>query len=153
MKYDYCRKNILFLVLTITFLLTACGQRGSQQKTQESMNSICPEEYDEIYDYGVEFGQETYSDENWREPGPGTYSGDVVNDQYTALAIATDVFANIDKSETAEKMTPRSVMYDPEEKVWHVHFLIVEEDQGTGNDCSIAIDQHDGRIIKIQFGE
>lgn len=120
------------LVLSCTFFVS-CKDRSQE------LNQV-------DYEVGV------YSDKNWEE-SVGTYQGDAIPDEETALAVAQGIFQGIEKSQAAEQYRPQVVFYDQEDEIWIVSFWQDSGQATLGNDCSIALQKKDGKVLRIWFGE
>jgi len=126
------RKHLcLLLVLFIMMFCSACNNEGE--------NSV-------MYRSGV------YSNKNWSD-SIGTYKKDVIPDEDTAIKIAEAIFNGMEKSKTAEEYTPQSVYYDVQDEIWIVTFFKKSDKITVGNDCSIAMQKKDGKVLRIWFGE
>lgn len=93
-----------------------------------------------------------YSDKNWEE-SVGTYQGDAIPDKETALAVAQGIFQGMEKSQAAEQYRPQVVFYDQEDEIWIVSFWQDSGQTTLGNDCSIALQKKDGKVLRIWFEE
>lgn len=79
----------------------------------------CKDRSQELNQVDYEVG--VYSDKNWEE-SVGTYQGDAIPDEETALAVAQGIFQGIEKSQAAEQYRPQVVFYDQEDEIWIVSF-------------------------------
>ena len=92
-----------------------------------------------------------FYDKNWDDP-VGTYNGDVIPNENTAISIATQIFDSMEKSNAYDHFKPQAVFYDEQDAVWIVS-LYNSEEMHTGGDCNIAMQKRDGKILRIWFGE
>lgn len=127
------KKAIILLISIILVLLTACG------KTEGGKDM-------------VQFKSGIYHDKNWGEI-VGTYKGEIVSNEKTAIEIAKAIFEGMEKSEEVQKYVPQSVFYDEQDEVWIVSFWKDSKEITLGGDCSIAIQKKDGKVLRVWFGE
>lgn len=59
----------------------------------------------------------------------------------------------MDKSEEQQDSTPQTVFYGEEDHIWIVAFWKTSNENILGGDCSIAIKEENGEILRIWFGE
>lgn len=132
------------LVILIFLWLFAFGIGGCRSQTSELP----------IIDYtsGV------YFDKNWNEE-IGSYKQNVIPSKEVAVSIAVQIFEGMEKSQTAEDYIPLSVFYDEVDGIWIIYF---GENNNSSDDnsvlvvgggCSIAIQETDGKVLRIWFGE
>ena len=126
-------KKILILVIVIIFV--CCS---SCNKSKE--NSMVK------YEIGI------YYDKNWENP-VGTYQEDVIPDKNTAIAIATQIFNQLSKNSYMQNWIPQVVFFDQEDEIWIVSFWEETDEIIYGDDCSIALQKKDGKVLRIWFGE
>lgn len=100
----------------------------------------------------VEYRTGNFFNKNWDET-IGTYKEAVVPNKETALELATVIFDGMDKSETEKKYVPQSVFYDEKDGIWIISFGKESNKTILGEDCSIAIREADGKVLRIWFGE
>ncbi len=101
----------------------------------------------------IEYETGVFHDKNWEDQA-GTYQEDVIPDSKTAIAIAIQIFKGMKKSPTAQEYTPQCVFYDEEDAIWVVSFWKESDPMTTlGDDCSIAMQKEDGKVLRIWFGE
>lgn len=93
-----------------------------------------------------------YSDKNWSQ-SVGTYNGDAIPNKETALAVAQTIFNSMNKSQNAERFVPQHIFYDTEDEIWIVSFWQDTDETVIGNDCNIALQKSDGKVLRIWFGE
>ena len=93
-----------------------------------------------------------YSDKNWSQ-SVGTYNGDAIPNKETALAVAQTIFNSMNKSQNAERFVPQHIFYDTEDEIWIVSFWQDTDETIVGNDCSIALQKSDVKVLRIWFGE
>lgn len=110
----------------------------------------CKDRSQELNQVDYEVG--IYSDKNWEE-SVGTYQGDAIPDKETALAVAQGIFQGMEKSQAAEQYRPQVVFYDQEDEIWIVSFWQDSGQTTLGNDCSIALQKKDGKVLRIWFEE
>lgn len=65
--------------------------------------------------------------------------------------VATEIYRHIDFSE--DNYVPINVFYDEVDKIWIVTFFEENNTTTVGGACSIAIQQSDGRVLRIWVGE
>lgn len=128
------KKILILLSVTIMIVCSACN---SNKKGSADM---------------IEYETGVYHDKNWEER-TGTYQEDVIPDKETAIAIAAEIFKGMKKSPTSQEYTPQCVFYDDEDAIWIVSFWKEYDTITVGNDCSIAMQKKDGRVLRIWFGE
>ena len=103
----------------------------------------------------IEFESGVYFDKNWEET-VGTYEGNVVPTKEIAISIAQAIFDGLENVGNIADYVIQEVFYDEEDHVWVVSFWPEMEDPDeawVGGDCSIAIQQTDGKVLRIWFGE
>ena len=83
----------------------------------------------------------------------GLFAGDVIPDEETAKKVATAVVQGIAHNQTEKKYIPQHVFFDDEEKVWQVILGPDTDELVLGGGCTVWIQQSDGKILKVQFGE
>jgi len=87
----------------------------------------------------------------------GAYAGDVVPDEEAALRITKQIFDSIDKPSAYDGFEPTMLTYDESNMTWIVTFnkpgAISEDTIMIGNCFSIAIQQKDGKVLRMWAGE
>ena len=128
-------KKIWFCVflVCITLQLCSCASVGKEKDAIE-------------YDSG------SYHNKNW-DDAVGTYDGDVVCDEESAIDIAKAVYRSIEKNGESNNYVPQSVFYDVADGVWVVSFGKDGVDNEVGGGCSIALQKKDGKVLRIWYGE
>lgn len=134
---------VIILMLNIS-LFSACSISEKEKVEQPSLKN---EEK-----YMIEFEKGTFLDKNWDEK-VGTYQGDAVPNEDTALEIAKAIFVSMEKSNVAQEYIPQSVFYDEQDEVWIVSFWKETNEITVGGDCNIALQKSDGKVLRIWFGE
>lgn len=127
------KKIRILLAIIILVVCSACNNNRGDSSTIK-------------YETGV------FHDKHWEEQ-TGTYQEDVIPDRETAIAIATQIFNGMKKSTTSQEYTPQHVFYDEEEAIWIVSFWKGSNTITLGDDCSIAMQKKDGKVLRIWFGE
>ncbi len=139
---QYLKLFSLLLLLLLCFSACKDTQKKSEMLSYKSEVS---------YESGV------YHDKDWTETEPGTYKGAAIPDKETALHIATAIFDGMEKSEEAKAFTAQKVFFDTEDEIWIVSFweepALPDDMLRVGNDCSIALQKSDGKVLRICFGE
>lgn len=102
-------------------------------------------------------GREEASYHNYLD-NAGTYNGAVIPNKECAVAVAEAIFNNMEKSERSRNYTQQSVSFDEDNQIWIVSFWEPTNLESSniitlGNDCSIAIQKADGKVLRIWFGE
>ncbi|MBQ7475097.1 MAG: hypothetical protein IJS78_04160 [Clostridia bacterium] len=127
-------RNKLLIFFAILFLLFFSGckveNRGGEKVAIES---------------GI------FHDKNWNE-SIGTYQMDAVPNGDTAIKICSAIFDAMEKKTDYNNLTVRSVFFDEQDKIWIVNFG-KSDPSVVGGDCSIAIKQKNGEVLRIWFGE
>ena len=123
---------LLFVIILPVILLSACRSKKE--------------------DNTIKFITGNYYNKNWNET-VGTYTGDAIPDKTTAIEIAEAIFSGMNKSEKSQKYVPKMVFYDEEDEVWIVSFGQDSDRMIVGENCSIALQKSDGKILRIWFGE
>lgn len=123
------------IVLVLILVISICS--GCKTSKEDEMIN---------YETGV------FYEKNWDDQ-TGTYQGDAIPNKETAIAVANQIFLNMEKSKTSQEYTPQSVFYDQQDEVWIVSFWNGADTMTVGGDCSIAIQKKDGKILRIWFGE
>ena len=100
----------------------------------------------------IEYKTGVYHNKDWEDP-IGTYQDDVIPDKNAAVAIATQIFNQMDKSSDMQNYIPQIVFYDQEDEIWIVSFWEETDAITFGGDCSIAMRKKDGKVLRIWFGE
>lgn len=103
----------------------------------------------------IESQKGIYYNKDWNET-VGSYQKDVIPDEKTAVSVAKAIFDGMDKSDAAENFVPQSVFYDEQDEIWIVSFWQKQKDSdkiNVGQDCSIAMQKKDGKVLRIWFGE
>lgn len=118
---------ILFALLCISVCATACNRA---------------EDHD----------MDTYS-HNFLQDSVRTYDGPVIPNEECAIAVAEVIYNNMAKSEDKRNYTPQYVYFDEENEAWIVSFWEESSSTTLGDDCSIAIQKEDGKVLRIWFGE
>lgn len=137
---------LLVMVLSVV-LLSACTLSEQQETTatlleQENVDSIT-------------FEKGEYSRKDWNDPTM-TYKGVAVPDKETALEIAKAIFNGMEKGPEEQELEPKHIFYDEQEKIWIVTFSNIQiksDEIITGICCSIAIQETDGKVLRIWFDE
>ena len=93
-------------------------------------------------------------DSHWAgQTGGGVYTGDIIPDKETAMAVATAVFRGMEHSEHRENYVIIGVSFDEQGDIWIVIFqeesLFIEG--AFGGDISIALCQSTGEVLRILF--
>lgn len=127
------KKILLFIIILSIGLFPACSNNTGEDNmiTYESGN---------------------YYDKNWCET-IGTYSGAVIPNENAALEIARVIFNNMDKNKEVQKYIPKSIFYDNQDKIWIVSFGKKTNEITVGENCNIAIQETDGKVLRIWFDE
>lgn len=128
-------KKFICLIVSILFisvLFSSCDNKVENK--------------DVVYKSGI------YDNKNWDE-SIGTYVMDVIPDEETALKTAEAIFNGMEKSETAQEYVPQSVYYDEQDGIWIISFWQESDEATLGNDCNIAMQKKDGKVLRIWFGE
>ena len=125
------------LVLITVIIIAVCSACNGNSKENTDM---------------IEYETGVYYNKDW-EDQVGTYQDDVIPDRKTAVAIAVQIFKGMNKSTTAQEYTPQFVFYDEKDSIWVVSFWKETETITFGNDCSIAMQKKDGKVLRIWFGE
>ena len=84
---------------------------------------------------------------NWQD-----FSGNVIPNAETALAIATSIYEAVDKHHEVEGLVPSSVFYDEDDEIWVVSFDRPNPSQNidiSGGGWCIAMRKSDGQVVKI----
>lgn len=141
---------IFYIAFMVIALLIGCQKKvefGGEEKIniETKMNN------------SVKFETGTYPRKNWEEP-IGTYKNAVIPNKDVALQMATMIFESMERSTTTQKYIADSVFYDEEDEFWVVHFGIStqELEDGTaiaGGGCCIALQEKDGKVLRIWFEE
>ena len=83
----------------------------------------------------------------------GTYQKNVIRDKQTAVNVATQIYMGMDKNNDYSDCVPRMVAYNDETGVWIVTFGKDPSLRFLGGDCRIALQEEDGKVLRIWFGE
>lgn len=98
--------------------------------------------------------QNVQADKDWYKT-EGNYEGNVVPTKEIAISIAQAIFEGMENENLADYVV-QSVFYDEVDHVWIVSFWPEQENPDEfiiGGDCSIALQQADGKVLRIWFGE
>lgn len=130
-------KNIL-IVLVLLLNIISCSACEKVQKENDM----------------VEYKTGVFYDKHWDET-EGTYTGDAIPDEKTALKIAQAIFDGIATNQTVNKYVPQKVFYDSQDEIWIVSFWenSIQDVLTVGGCCSIAMQKKDGKVLRIWFGE
>ncbi len=126
-------KKLLFLGLLSILFLSSCAQENNILNKSSDKHSLL-----------------SLNIKNWDDT-VGTYTGDVIPNEECAIAVATEIYRHLEYSE--DHYVPINVFYDEVDKIWIVTFFEENNVTTVGEDCSIAIQQSDGRVLRIWFGE
>jgi len=148
---------LLFVIILSAVVFSACAdsQPGEQRETVRTTETagiietvmIPSKENDTItFETGI------YDNKNWEDP-VGTYKGAVIPNKDAAVEVASAIFKGINKSETPPEEVPQYVFYDETDGIWIVSFWKDRSSLEIGNDCSIAIQASDGKVLRIWIGE
>ncbi|MBR5137872.1 MAG: hypothetical protein IKV30_07660 [Clostridia bacterium] len=99
--------------------------------------------------------QNVQADKDWYKT-EGNYEGDVVPTKEVAISIAQAIFDGLENVGNIADYVIQDVFYDEEDHVWVVSFWPEMEDPDeawVGGDCNIALQQTDGKVLRIWFGE
>ena len=132
-EYNMKRTLVLFTIILSMVFCSACGN----SKKENDM---------------VKYESGNYHDKNWSET-IGTYGGMVIPDEETALKIAKAIFDGMEKSKDAKEYVPQSVFYDNQDEIWIVSFWENSNQITLGGDCNIEMQNKDGKVLRIWFGE
>ena len=128
------RQTLAMLVIVLCMIFcSACGNNNQENDR-------------------IKYESGNYFNKNWSET-IGTYKEAVIPDEETALKIATAIFDGMEKSKEAQEYVPQSVFYDNQDEIWIVSFWKNSDQPTLGGDCSIALQQKDGKVLRIWFGE
>lgn len=126
-------KKIFIIVLIMSFCICTACNNGKEEQTVK-------------YQTGI------FYDKNWEET-VGTYNGDVIPDEQTAVSVATQIFNAMEKESYTDQFIAKSVFYDEQDSIWIVSFWEKSNEMTLGNDCNIAMQKKDGKVLRIWFGE
>ncbi len=126
------KKTVVFLLFIFMLIFSSCT---SDIKEQTEM---------------IKYNEGTYYNKDWDEK-IGSYEKDVIPNKETAIAVAVQIFNGMEKYGGAKDFTPQSVFYDESDGVWIVSFGLNNDEYGF--DCCIAMQQNDGKVLRIWFGE
>lgn len=129
------KKTLLLLLLTLSIALFSVCM--IQKKEEIGM---------------VKYESGNYFNKDWNE-SVGTYKKVAVPNKNVAIEIAQAIFNGMDKSGEMQKYIPQSIFYDEQDEIWIVSFGKESNEIILGEDCSIAIQKADGKILRIWFGE
>ena len=59
----------------------------------------------------------------------------------------------MDKNKEVQKYIPKSIFYDNQDKIWIVSFGKKTNEITVGENCNIAIQETDGKVLRIWFDE
>ena len=137
--------------LFIIVILAGCSNGKTDNSREIPENTIAPNT--------VSFSSGVFFDKNWDDP-TGTYCEKAIPNQETAIKVATAIWDGMEKTENEKYFILQDVFYDVEDGIWIVSFWEddpIDTDDGPlvmlGSSCSIAIDEDDGRVLRIWFGE
>lgn len=106
----------------------------------------CGNEKSILYQSGV------YDNKNWDDP-VGTFQGDLIPDRESAIAVAEAIFTSSIQTKSTQNYIPVHVFYDEQDAVWIVCFMNPANKNTVGEDCNIALQKKDGKILRVWFGE
>ena len=95
---------------------------------------------------------ENYPNKNW-EDSVGTYTQDVIPNKESAVEVASAIYRHLSIASEEQSYTPQAVFYDKTDRIWIVSFSDASKKDTVGGDCSIALQQKDGKVLRIWFGE
>ncbi len=113
----------------------------------EEVNQVSSIHEQVLFQSGAHFYEEWTSD-------VGTYQGDVIPNKDVAIHVATEIFKGVKSNISNYELC--LVSYDETEKIWIVTFGEKPPHENVeilGGDCSIALQQKDGKVLRIWFGE
>ena len=166
------KKNVLIILLAVLVaticLMTSCNKgedtfentedaKTSDLSTQDQSgdaNSSINDDKNVKPDKIIEFESGVYFDKNWDDT-VGTYEGNVVPTKEIAISIAQAIFEGMENENFADYVV-QSVFYDEVDHVWIVSFWPEQDNPDEfiiGGDCNIALQQTDGKVLRIWFGE
>ena len=127
---------------------SACmnGEKGSDMIKYESEQDI------------IEYETGQFYNKNWSETF-GTYNKKaVIPDKETAIKVAQAIFDGMENSEKVQEYVPQYVFYDNQDELWIVVFWKRLDWNNsdmitTGEDCCIALQKKDGKVLRIWFEE
>lgn len=142
-------KKVLILLFTIFFSITLFSSCEDDRMVYEDEGTVCEDQGKEDV---IEYKSGIYHNKNWGE-SVCTYQGAVIPDKKTAIEIATAIFNSMKKSNATQKYVPQAVFYDEQDEIWIVSFWRDTNELILGEDCSIAMQKKDGKVLRIWFGE
>lgn len=142
------------ILLSLTFCAACENTQKDNTEIKKGNAEIKYESWQDIIEY--ETGQ--FYNKNWNETF-GTYNKKaVIPDKETAIKAAQAIFDGMEKSEKVQEYVPQYVFYDNQDEVWIVAFW-KRLDENTsdmvtvGEDCCIALQKKDGKVLRIWFEE
>ncbi len=150
------RKATAAVVILLSLIFCAACENTQKDKTEIKKGNaeIKYESGQDIIEY--ETGQ--FYNKNWNETF-GTYNKKaVIPDKETAIKAAQAIFDGMEKSEKVQEYVPQYVFYDNQDEVWIVAFWKRLDWNNsdmitTGEDCCIALQKKDGKVLRIWFEE
>lgn len=140
----------IFIISLFVMMLMGCTNQPSRSNEEIVKDEV---KMNVTYSSGV------YHDKNWDDE-TGTYTKNVVPNAETAAAIASAIFAAMDKTTVEDAFTLQNVFYDEVDGLWIISFgeSIPDDIRNSsvvqvGYSCSIAIKEADGTVLRIWFGE
>ena len=132
---------ILALTMVICFMVicSGCQQEGNKEN-KDNTKEIPFESGDWYYEY-------------WIETPEFSLNVEAIPDKETAIEVASAIFKSVQKEGLFPDYKPQSVLYDEKYSVWIVSFWEDREFSILGNDCSIALQKSDGKVLLIWPGE
>lgn len=103
----------------------------------------------------IDYESGIFPNKNWEE-NMGTYYGDVVSTREVAISIAQAVFNGMEKPDRYSRYAVQAVFFDEMDEIWIVTFWEPWESLDEvviGDECNIAIQKKDGRVLRIWYEE
>lgn len=136
------RALVVFLIVLFIMLCSACNTNQKEDDIKE---------FDTI-DYQT--GE--YDKKDWSET-LGTYTdAPVIPNKETAAKMAQAIFDGmVNKSKEEQEFVPQHIFYDEQDKVWIVSLWQNRKGKEyvVGGNCCIAMQQQDGKVLRIWFEE